>query len=173
MSTKPIPSALQSVTEKIVKAVPEILNLDTGCKVRIADRACANHAFDDTIPVESKSMCTVLSYDPGGRIGEDYEGDTLTVWCDQWAITRSWGEHGWSDDDSEIPEYEVLGRPITLEDVLRALIVAVDAKHHPHNPKKRDLEYQQGTLLICGKWYLGQPLSEQSPETLSFLDSIL
>jgi hypothetical protein len=107
---------LSQLRAVIVKANPDILKLDTGCRIRIADRVCSNHAFNDTIPANSKSLCTVIAYDPGGRIGDDYEGATLTVWCDERGIARSWGKHGWDDDDCDVPEHEIVGRPIRLAD---------------------------------------------------------
>lgn len=64
-------------------------------------------------------------------------------------------------------------RPITLEDVLLAEIETIDKEHHPTNPSVRDQLYKQWTLKTLAEWSLGKPLSEQSPETISFLHSLL
>jgi hypothetical protein len=72
--------------------------------------------------------------------------------------------------------WKTLGRPITLEDVL----IALQAKNGIHEiayyAARTGTDIQK--LNICFKahetnWTLGKPLSEQSPETISFLHSLL
>lgn len=72
------------------------------------------------------------------------------------------------------PLYDIDERPITLEDVLRAMspgiylktmgqytrLVVEDMEHRPH----------AGNPVY---WHLGKPLSEQSDEVIEFLYSIL
>lgn len=117
--TERTPSALEELTQAIVKAVPELTKRHKKHMKCMYSTAC---------------NCTL---------------DDLKV--------------------SPLKDSVVLG----LEDVLLTLIMYVDSKHHPHNPGVRDLQYRKGTAAILSHWTLGKPLSEQSPETISFLHSLL
>lgn len=78
-----------------------------------------------------------------------------------------------------------LARPITLEDVLVAKDKAIDSdfsqwKDDEYKPPygtvgeiKRGLKKIYDEKIFADYWLLGKPLSEQCPETLAFLDSIL
>lgn len=60
-------------------------------------------------------------------------------------------------------------RPITLEDVLRALEKSVYLDSDMGTPDT----YWTWAGELLKKWKMGKPLSEQSPETIDFLWSIL
>ena len=63
---------------------------------------------------------------------------------------------------------KVLGRPITLEDVLVALKLDVESKS---NLKRK---YSETTILcLSKKWQLNTPLDQQSEKTIDFLHELL
>jgi hypothetical protein len=70
-------------------------------------------------------------------------------------------------------EQQRIDRDVGLEDVLLAEIHVVDTDHHPNNPFVRDQLYQNWTLRTLATWHLGKPLSEQSPDTIAFLHSLI
>jgi len=80
-------------------------------------------------------------------------------------------------NNPKIDDYEILGRPITLEDVLIALEKAADSCASEVHPEMAAACYEEGRknkfMKCLNVWHLGKPLSEQSPETISFLLSLL
>jgi hypothetical protein len=71
--------------------------------------------------------------------------------------------------------YKILGRPITLEDVLIALD-KVNQKILWATDEEREDEKQLITkelAYLLAEWEWGKPLDEQSDETLSFLTKLL
>lgn len=115
---------LKEVSEKIIKAVPEIRELNFGCELKME--------YSGTVIVfkDEKPYPKIINLD-----GEIF---------------------------STTEEFEIIGRPITLEDVLRAVdnlerIVLMDSLLSDNKTK----------------WILGQPLSNQSEETLEWLNKIL
>jgi len=115
---------LAELTAKICEAVPEIMELKFGCRVRHGD--CINTIVGVGIEFENfKWPFTYIEED--GCLGASNFND------------------------------EILGSPITLEDVIRASRMKSDCY---------DMD-------ILDQWSCGKPLSEQSPETISFLSNLL
>lgn len=75
-------------------------------------------------------------------------------------MTLSFGEY-------EEHEMTILGLPVTLEDVLRAMHIGEFAT--------RESAEIEGMYIqtLCLMWNLGQPLDSQSDETIAFLNKIL
>lgn len=63
-------------------------------------------------------------------------------------------------------------RPITLEDVLRSC-VDLGTSRISSNTVMLWIDDMSGGDIPETEWLLGKPLSEQSPETISFLHSLL
>jgi len=131
---------MTNLTEKIIEAVPEIMELKFGCEVIVET---SKAGLQQTV---------------------------ITGWMsDGKYMTWSFGEKAEKDIK------KILGRPITLEDVLRAI-----EKNPPIEPFFVSItghfhkQFENGDMSsTLAKWQLGKPLSEQSPETLQFLERIL
>jgi len=93
-------------------------------------------------------------------------------WIYDYSLLRDW--------ELKNKEVKILGRPITLEDVLVALervgesyMYKVTSDGHIYEIK-RETEDGEYHIEPTGKyWQLGKPLSDQSPECINFLDEIL
>ena len=66
-----------------------------------------------------------------------------------------------------------LDRPITLEDVLRAILFKANYYCVDTGGRFWELQNVQDQRHCLAKWLLGKSLSEQSSETISFLHSLL
>jgi len=78
------------------------------------------------------------------------------------------GENKTEDNAYGIPPYEINARPITLEDILRA----IDSQHN------KNILYAQAGYLASNEngWTLGHDLAwhkENAPETITFLHTLL
>ena len=157
-------SPLTRVHAAIVKVCPDVLELKMGCKIILdGDRH------------------TVLYYDRGGKSfdGEhtEYYGQMLELHSDKNGEVCKYGHE---DEDYEMPklsELQILGRPITLADVLRAI-----DNCNSDNPPALTAEGQfcqydpeNGEMHLTGEyWNLkNDSLDAQSPETISFLEGVL
>ena len=76
--------------------------------------------------------------------------------------------------EDSLKKRKKVGRPITLEDILRAI------ECRPAQPRNILVSaggfYEvndEGHLELVGYWHLSKPLSEQSEETINFLHGIL
>lgn len=137
---------LSELKNEIVKAVPGIMELDFGCKIKVEE-------FEDDWEYPFWEQI-VANYIPGGFDEQD-EIYTLEVGM----------------LDREI--VEILGRDITLEDVL----IATDrirpqgqewsVRYDGHFRDCRNNKY----ALV--QWKMGAPLHEQSEATIEFLHSLL
>lgn len=71
--------------------------------------------------------------------------------------------------------YEILGRPITLEDVLRAHCTMFD--WFGDRPLEYRIgktgQYEEQVASIYNLWHLGKPLNEQSEECVEFIGKVL
>jgi len=122
---------LEKLKKIIQKAVPSILELKFGCEV------------------EKKK-------------GMGFTERIIGVWYDQgFAGQTIIATDMTLENRYESKQYKILGRPITLEDVLIAL-----------RDNKNCLEMRRAWSVIR-LWQLGQSLDNQTPETHDFLLSVL
>ena len=70
-------------------------------------------------------------------------------------------------------EYEIIGRPITLEDILRAIGRRSDTWHVAGDGAFCCLNQVTGQFERVAQWHLGKPLEQQDEETLLFIAKIL
>jgi len=137
---------LEELKKKIVEAVPEIKALNPGVKVKFH---ILEDSFGDIIPINP--------------------GDSDYLW-----IREEGKPECFTISKSTI--VEILGRDITLEDVLRALDKpeanhAINCEGQFLNQETEiPLTYAFGTGVY---WRFGKSLSEQSDLTINFLHSIL
>lgn len=149
-----ITTPLQELTQKIHKHCPELLELSFGCHVH-------HSSFDGTfIAVDSSGFIVVAVGIPR------YKAKDI----------KSFG--------IEIQTLEILGHPITLEHVLKAMRLSIKPlKERRENlffnvqESKIIYSYVDDVLMtsdVVGEtWHLTKPLSEQSPETIEWLNKII
>lgn len=133
----------EKVREEVVRAVPEIMKLEFGCEIKWRQE--------------------VWRYVCHGR-RPDGENTLMIIGDNKVANINEKEEIRLSTDS-----YEILGRPITIADVLRAMNV----KHKEEYSKSL---YKVDDELLVGlieKFDLTKDLSGQSEECLSFLAGIL
>lgn len=164
---------LEIVKAECVKANPSIMELGFGCYVEISTAAFLKGKTLEFAP--EKSTAIVISYNPGGRLGEDYCGDELYVYSLDWQCTKWF--HDTNTEDPEDAEYiKILGREIGIADVLMA-ILAQDSANRTNVRLEPSGQFMirraDDTYLLKETWNLSQPLSGQSPECLEFLAGIL
>lgn len=139
----------QAVEAAIKKAVPEIMELKFGCRVRKkflkTDFVYSVREYFQTGTVLRQKRNTLGSV---LWVGVLFDSNMRPTDCDKLDL-------------------EILGRPITLEDVLRAMPTG------GYNAKMWLMN--DGTFWLTDdiEWHLGKPLSEQSDEVIEFLHSIL
>lgn len=158
------PSAMYNeLVEAIVKAMPEIMELKFGCLVKMHDE------ISEFIQ-ENPLVCMQCECTSGVHLKMPNQAGSMSP--------QSFCKHRFEE------WFEILGRPITLEDVLKAKNSKIDAdfaqwKDDEYKPPygtvgniKKGLKrkYDEKLLAI---WLLGKTLSEQSDETISFLHSLL
>jgi len=136
---------LKQLTKKIHKHCPELMNLTNGC--RAYDAKAIDWARD----------LVLLTYTPKGHVYfMEPDGSVF---------------HATS---SYLKQIEILGHPITLEHVLKA----IDARPlgmweeymvEEDNPN----EWENLVERVVGEWNLTKPLHEQSPEVIKWLNTII
>lgn len=167
MTNPPSSPAYNELVEVIVKAVPDIMEIKHGCLLKPKVGKCTFMVLAQTKDHVQVLNTFAMEYE---HIGPD--GNPI-----QWV----WKDKGANKAIVTFAErFEILGRPITLEDVLRALkeskrewIYAIDCYGNllEYNPEEGwEVEVHEYNLF---KWHLGKPLSEQSQETITFLHSLL
>lgn len=144
-------TTLEKVREKIISLVPEIVELKFGCEVRMTDKG------NETLP--SDFMFT------DGVVGRDYK-----VWRGE-SYVKVIQMHDWINKGY----YKIIGRPITLEDVLRAHCTMFD--WFGDRPLEYRIgktgQYEEQVASIYNLWHLGKPLEEQSDELKAFVGKVL
>lgn len=148
-------STLESVRAKIVARVPEIMELEFGCIVKLNIDDFRGEAYFD------KFRSAFWKVDDG-----------------KWRLV---GDKGWIEMNEILahPEaFEILGRPIQLHDVLRT-ISTCDVHYDMFwfidsdgNIMKQDQDDGAPEALSV-IWDLASDLDHQSQELLAFLDRIL
>ena len=165
---------LENVKAKIIKANDDIIKLQFGCEFLIKK----NTPLEDLGSLEEGkySLLYVRLFGDKKKLIVDYLKRYGDGSCGQSTMTgfemlRSNGN------------IEILGRPITFEDVLVALKEQVIPSFHyltinelPNNGDDIS-EYKEGWFILVDGfwiyWQLNKPLHEQSEETINFLDEIL
>jgi hypothetical protein len=129
--------SLEEVRAKIIEAVPEILELKFGCHIQKFDRVM--------------KFVELTSFDDGSH--------SLSF------VAPNGTLHNATYFTNEIEELVILGRPITLEDVLKAMNTPrKDGKYYCN-----DTDYEKVFWL----WVWGKPLDQQHPETITFIGKVL
>lgn len=133
---------LQALTTAIQLAVPSVMELKFGCRL--------NHEKKGKLIFISEKFCQNESHD--GEYGcnnSDY-CNNLACYC-QKEDRVIYGNH-WSP-------YEILGSPITLEDVFEWMMTVPNTMEDTHE--------------LIGRWQFNKTLSEQNPECIDFLFSLI
>lgn len=134
---------LESVRAKVIEAVPEIVELKYRCRISEANR------------IGTRQQKTVLAE---YQLMEGGSGKPL----DRWILTYS--SSGFEKRKTDEVDFEILGRPITLADVIVPL-------------KKRGYGSTEEWFAVLGElidlWNLALSLDEQEPEVIEFLANVL
>lgn len=130
-------NTLDKLVKKIVVILPDIMDIQFGCEIK-------HREFTMLVSRFYKEMYGNYSMN---LVGKDNE----------FSIQRK-------SDDTDI---KILGRPITLEDVLRAV------KEGQFAVSQSGMMFNYMTKEAYGHWEHGKPLSEQSPDTWDFLDKLI
>ena len=150
---------IQFITERCIKANPDIKKLEFGCKIVIntPERYAEYKESDD-----EKTTATVLFYQ---EVSNFDENDVhFMVWLDEWNETF---------DASILDETDIkiIGRPIRLADVLLAIQQEGWSDQNPMWSEETTLKKKK---KLCKKWTLKKDnLQDQSPETIDFIYSLL
>ncbi len=144
---------LQQLKAKIQEAVPEIMELKFGCEVIIQDEEFENkQEIGKFIRLDDKD-------------GKD-------IWADV-AVNRMVLVSGWWKYKVLEGMFvkEILGRPITLENVLRAVEKELEDSEDFY------VHYNGNMFVnptnVKAEWKLGSPLQDQSEETIDFLHNLI
>jgi hypothetical protein len=150
---------LEAVREAIIRAIPEIVELKFGCLVDVPARggSSVRDYYRRDIVVSNRTT------DPTKEVGIAKRLDPIKYIC--LASGQEFADF----------QLKILGRPITLEDVLRAteswwatMIYTSSESHHKPRPSEGVRLYQ-----IVRKWTLGLPLDQQPQPVINFLHSLL
>lgn len=138
---------LQKVTEACHKANPKLLELSFGCKVKM----------------------TIGKYTSTPR-------DMIGIFCGKYVGQNNYAIA--SEEDQTMRylsenEIEIIGRDITLEDVLMAF-KALDQVGYSFDCDGSVMTYFGGIIRLEDNiWKLGKPLHEQDEKTINFLADLL
>ena len=143
---------LKELTKKIQEEIPEIMELKFGCRVI---RKIGNQYDSLIILWKSESLI-------GSNKGETSYNCTIN------------SKNGPSGMTSISNNYlgEIIGRPITLEDVL--IVLDLRNKCSKFNESNRQVcwcLYNIGKLIMI--WIPNKPLNEQPQETITFLNNLI
>ena len=140
---------LKELTTEIQTILPEIMELKFGCEIKTKD--------------DFYKVVNVISYISTNRVEHI---KVLDQNYNQQIITG-----GLLRQDKDI---KILGRPITLEDVL---VVVIGDNNPPHEKEGIELEHQIITITRgfwgVPRWKLNKPLHEQSEELINYLHSLV
>ena len=139
--------------EAIIKAVPEIIELKFGCKI---ENGYASEDNPTRIGYFVEHIFRTARVNPGSHI-------RLTD-----------GKRKFWEVKKDNDKLEIIGRPITLADVLRAIEKLNDVHSTIMSYKKTSKMKKVSVIIdILRLWNLKEPLSGQSEETIQFLKDIL
>lgn len=152
---------LSKVRAACISAVPEIMELKFGC--RLKDKSDnEDYLFVDW---HFNTCPTVI---PVAALGKTPFEDGCS-WQDTIFSMGDVSNEKIKNPFGAESTYEILGRPITLEDVL-LLLRSITPKV---NPLRSNTHPAYVESSVIKRWKLGLPLSEQPPETIDFLASLL
>jgi len=139
---------LQQLEAKIQEAVPEIMKLKFGCRVDAKDRRGHIHSAMWDKKFNEKNLSSFnFTHE------EELRMETVFV------------------DVKKGDNYKILGRPITLEDVLRAVEKELEDSEDFY------VHYNGNMFVnptnVKAEWKLNTPLQDQSEETIDFLHTLL
>jgi len=141
---------LQEVRAKVIEAVPEIVELKPGCLFKF------ERNFQPVVLVAIKSW-------------EDGNNDIHWMALDPGSMIRT----DFNQSNKAVSDLILIGRPITLADVLRAIgkereFAVYESGALYHNPNA-------SAHLVWGgvNWDFALPLDEQEPKVIEFLHKIL
>ena len=159
---------LEKLTKRVQELVPGIMELKFGCE------------FESKFNNPEKRIMTVVDFDNVKVLAREQNPYLMDNANSQtWFIFKSDINKilGTSSRVIGLPRIffksdikKILGRPITLEDVLVALIKVIDEECENDDRKQ---EYVQKTLRILSLWTMHQPLYLQSEELINYLVSII
>lgn len=135
---------LQKVKERIIKAVPEIVELKFGCEIR------RNGSLPETYLITGFNLVKIY-----------FRHVSVPEKIDSF------------DRDSFREKFDVIGRPIQLADVLRATETRIEVSSHGDGAIYHYPNGDHKARVFAGNWNLSHDLSGQSEETIEFLYSIL
>lgn len=159
---------LEAVKQKIIEAVPEIMELKFGCEVLIT--TVEGYGNERDVINQSRKVTAEQSHFenlPKYLIGSHYiERGYL-----QTDFSRIAGRRG---INGVFRLLEILGRPIQLADVLVAIEKAGKGNTYTLTLYMGGLANFIRTIdLKSFDWNLSKPLSDQSPELIDFLFDVL
>ena len=144
---------LQELTEAIQKAVPEIMELKDDCKIQFEGSSVMKIISNNTSPIRALDGLTILKVYIGERLAYDKAYENL-----------------WTN------EAKILGRDITLADVLMAIKEVIPL--HPGRKGGFSIDecgriLDMTILCVPATWSLSLPLHLQDEKTIEFLHSII
>jgi hypothetical protein len=154
---------LEQLTQKIIKAVPSIVEIKFGCEIKLKD-----NPFDEQIASEFTKYLSIKN--EVQKIIEVKDVSHLEGTSGKWIKTNV------STDYIDIAWYKILGRPILLEDVLIAcskqdIPILID-QDGLFQTIKSNYETQK-EMVHTFRWLLNTPLHLQSEETISELNKLI
>lgn len=164
-----------AVAAKVIELVPEIVELKFGCYVMMKkykgeEYELLNASISEPVPI-------VSMFDGVGGVERILYIDNFGNQCTDGL--KKIDEDAYTIGKSRITE--ILGRPITLEDVLRAIdhkrFIEVAEMRMVSDDLAVTCEGQfvnaERAVFFDGKWHLSKPLSDQPIETITFLAQVL
>lgn len=150
-----------TLNEKIIELVPEIVSLKFGCKVEVHvdSEGFANEGSIEHTPCANTTG--YVTHSEYLECNDDYAGDILVKNI----------INGYLGEDYDGISCEIIGRPITLADVLRA--IRKISQHGSWSVTQDGRLYDIGHDDCGPMWNLSTDLDGQTKETKDFLAKIL
>ena len=188
---------LQQLQAKIQELVTEIMELKFGCEViaystgmwmhrasRYVYRVVEEQSLSKEEKEKNKEYCgfepwsklklsCIGSHFGSGHVREEKYPESIEVYQSLFPHKK---EHKPTQlSDVYHNELEILGRPITLEDVLMAVENSENSRRFMLETDGEIMYYSGGEprFFFEARWKLGSPLQDQSEETIDFLHTLL
>jgi len=162
---------LQQLREAIIKEIPEIIKLKFGCKVRIYTKG-------EEIAATESNPDSIHNIDEIVVVDDYMERSKVFVWdSDEFRFDEVKKGITGEDEDDEAFFFEIIGRKITLADVLRVLNKKIDIRLGVILLKGGQFYFSRGRGFKsedCNcHWQFDKPFSLQSEKTIDFLSKII